>query len=83
MAQHDAAGRGALICRCFGRDFDIAAIGRRVAAAADLMVGVPDYNAYAAHQAATHPDQPVMTQEAFFRERQAKRYGAGRGLRCC
>jgi uncharacterized short protein YbdD (DUF466 family) len=72
-----------MICRCFGREFDIAALSRRLGAAADLMVGVPDYHAYAAHQAANHPDQPVMTQEVFFRQRQAMRYGAGRGLRCC
>ena len=48
------------------------------------MVGLPDYDTYAAHRTATHPDLPVMTREEFFRERQARRYGAGGGgLRCC
>jgi uncharacterized short protein YbdD (DUF466 family) len=33
----------------------------------------------------THPDKPVMTYEAFFRERQESRYGGGNGQspRCC
>jgi uncharacterized short protein YbdD (DUF466 family) len=71
-----------MICRCFGHSFDLAAIARRAAAAADLMVGLPDYDSYAAHMAGTHPDRKLMTREDFFRERQATRYGAG-GIRCC
>lgn len=47
-----------------------------------LMVGVPEYSAYAAHMRERHPDQAVMTQEEFFRERQAARYG-GKVGRCC
>jgi len=50
---------------------------------ADLMVGVPDYNAYVAHVTALHPEAEAMTREAFFRERQAARYGAGGRFRCC
>ena len=46
------------------------------------MVGVPDYGSYVAHMKATHPDQPPMSYEAFFRERQAARYGSRMG-RCC
>jgi len=72
-----------MICRCFGRSFDLAAIGRRFTETADLMVGVPDYEAYVMHVAARHPEAEVMTREVFFRERQAARYGAGGGLRCC
>jgi uncharacterized short protein YbdD (DUF466 family) len=72
-----------MICRCFGRAFDLSDIGRRIGAAADVMIGVPDYDAYVAHIAATHPGEEAMSREAFFRERQAKRYGAGHGLRCC
>ena len=52
--------------------------------AARLMVGVPNYDTYVAHQRREHPDQPVMGYEAFFRERQEARYGGkGRIGRCC
>lgn len=52
---------------------------------ARLMVGVPDYDAYVRHMHDAHPGAPVMTYEAFFRERQASRYGANGGKisRCC
>ena len=55
------------------------------ASTARLMVGVPDYDAYVAHRKAMHPDEPVMTYEAFFRERQDSRYGVNGGKisRCC
>lgn len=48
-----------------------------------LMCGVPDYDTYVAHLRAHHPDRPVMSYEAFFRNRQAARYGAGGRARCC
>jgi len=50
-----------------------------------LMVGLPDYGTYVAHRRKLHPDQPVMSEPAFFRERQDSRYGAstGRISRCC
>ena len=47
------------------------------------MVGVPDYGAYLAHMAATHPQQPAMSYEAFFRERQEARYGGKGRVGCC
>lgn len=52
---------------------------------ARLMVGLPNYDAYVAHMAKTHPGQPPMTYEQFFRERQDARYGGGGkgGFRCC
>ncbi len=54
---------------------------------ARLMIGVPDYEAYVAHRRSKHPDEPVMSYEDFFRERQASRYGEGEGggkiSRCC
>lgn len=56
--------------------------GRYLGQAMRLMVGLPDYEGYLAHMRATHPDQPAMTYEAFFRERQNARYGAGAG-KCC
>ena len=46
------------------------------------MVGVPSYDNYLAHMKRTHPDQPVMSYEQFFINRQEARYGGGIG-RCC
>ena len=59
--------------------------GRSLADALRLMVGVPNYGNYVAHRQATHPGEPVMDYEAFFRERQQARYGGGSGRvgRCC
>ena len=60
------------------------AFGRMVAQTANLMVGLPDYDAYVAHRESLHPGQPVMTRTEFFRERQDSRYGGkGRAFRCC
>lgn len=47
-----------------------------------LMVGVPEYSTYVNHMKTTHPDQPVMSYQEFFRERQEARYG-GKISRCC
>lgn len=60
-------------------------LARRIVRTARLMVGIPDYDAYVAHRRHAHPDEPVMSYEAFFRERQASRYGEGSGKinRCC
>jgi len=57
--------------------------GRYLAQGLRLMVGVPDYGTYVAHMTAQHPGVPVMSYEAFFRERQQARYGSGRAGRCC
>ncbi|MCW3475244.1 YbdD/YjiX family protein [Rhodovastum sp. RN2-1] len=56
-----------------------------VAKTARLMVGIPDYPTYVTHRQTFHPDQPVMTYEEFFRERQAARYAIGKGRfrGCC
>lgn len=56
---------------------------RRLSQAARLMVGLPDYDNYVAHMQSRHPERPVMTREAFFRERQAARYGGKGTGRCC
>lgn len=48
-----------------------------------LMIGIPDYERYVRHAKTHHPDQPVMTYEEFFRNRQECRYGDGRMGRCC
>ena len=60
-------------------------VGSDLTKTARLMVGVPDYEAYAAHRAKMHPGEPVMSREDFFRERQASRYGVNGGKisRCC
>jgi uncharacterized short protein YbdD (DUF466 family) len=52
---------------------------------ARLMVGLPDYETYVAHRRQAHPEEPVMTYEEFFRERQTNRYGGtgGKISRCC
>ncbi len=52
---------------------------------ARLMVGIPDYQTYVTHRQTNHPDQPIMTYEEFFRERQAARYAfhKGRFRGCC
>ena len=59
----------------------LSAIGR----AARLMVGMPDYDVYAAHRRAHHPGEPVMSRSEFHRERTERRYGGGpdRIGRCC
>ena len=50
-----------------------------------MLVGMPDYDTYVQHMQTQHPDQPLMSYEAFFRERQEARYGGGKGrpVRCC
>jgi uncharacterized short protein YbdD (DUF466 family) len=58
--------------------------GRYLGQSLRLMIGVPEYNAYVAHMTNAHPDQPVMSYEKFFRERQEARYGGnGKISRCC
>jgi len=49
------------------------------------MIGIPDYQAYVEHRRTTHPDQPVMSYEEFFIERQNARYAVGKGRfrGCC
>ena len=64
---------------------DLSRMGKYLGQAARLMVGMPDYDAYVQHIRHNHPDKPVMSYEAFFRERQEARYGGGDGRpgRCC
>ena len=53
--------------------------------AARLMVGIPDYDTYVQHRRANHPDEPIMSYEEFFRERQEARFAIGKGRfrGCC
>ena len=61
----------------------LAKAGKYLGQAAKLMIGMPDYDNYVAQRAISHPGEPVMTYEAFFRERQDARYGGKGGARCC
>jgi uncharacterized short protein YbdD (DUF466 family) len=47
------------------------------------VIGLPDYEAYVAHRRATHPEEPLMSREAFYRNRQQARFGSGQGRCCC
>jgi uncharacterized short protein YbdD (DUF466 family) len=65
---------------------DIQEIGRKIRQTARLMIGIPDYEAYAAHMRKAHPEAVVMTEAEFVRDRQDRRYGnGGKGqvCRCC
>ena len=58
--------------------------GRYLGQCMRLMVGLPDYDTYVTHMETTHPGEPIMSYEAFFRERQQARYdGAGKRGGCC
>lgn len=51
--------------------------------AANLMIGVPDYETYVQHMQRTHPERKPMTYAEFFRYRQNARYGGKGGFKCC
>ncbi|MGQ5525400.1 YbdD/YjiX family protein [Chitinimonas sp. PSY-7] len=57
-------------------------LGKYLGQAANLMVGVPDYEVYVQHMRQTHPEREPMSYEEFFRERQEARYSGGAG-KCC
>jgi uncharacterized short protein YbdD (DUF466 family) len=61
----------------------IAKASKYIGDTARLMVGVPDYDTYVQHMHTAHPDQPVMSYEEFFRERQNARYDSSKAGRCC
>ena len=58
---------------------DLSRMGKYLGQAARMLVGMPDYDTYVQHMQTQHPDQPLMSYEAFFRERQEARYGGGKG----
>lgn len=57
-------------------------LARQLQQAAYLVVGLPDYQAYADHMRRTHPERPPLSRAEFFRERRATRYRGGNN-RCC
>ena len=61
----------------------LAQAGRYLGQSMRLMVGLPEYDTYVTHMETTHPGQPMMTYEEFFRERQEARYGSARSGGCC
>jgi len=52
---------------------------------ARLMVGIPDYETYVEHRRINHPEEPIMSYEEFFRDRQEARYAVAKGRfrGCC
>ena len=63
---------------------ELGKLGTYLGQTARLMVGLPDYDNYLNDMQANHPDQPMMSYEEFFRERQDARYGGkGKIARCC
>lgn len=55
---------------------------QRLREAGGLLVGVPDYERYREHMRATHPGQPVLSREAFVRNRMLARYGGTATGKC-
>jgi uncharacterized short protein YbdD (DUF466 family) len=55
---------------------------RAACSACRQVLGMPDYERYLAHAAATHPGQPVLTRGEFCARAIERRYGGG-GMRCC
>jgi uncharacterized short protein YbdD (DUF466 family) len=70
---------------CASPALDLAQLAAKLRRGAALMIGQGDYEAYAAHRRANHPDEPLMPREDYFLERQASRFGDGgrRAFRCC
>ncbi|HEX4585631.1 MAG TPA: YbdD/YjiX family protein [Burkholderiaceae bacterium] len=58
---------------------------QRAVQTARLMIGIPDYETYVQHRKAFHPDEPIMTYEQFFVERQDVRYSVSKDRMkgCC
>ncbi|MDQ2990132.1 MAG: YbdD/YjiX family protein, partial [Pseudomonadota bacterium] len=46
---------------------DLAKAGRYLGQSMRLMVGLPEYDTYVAHMEQTHPGEPMMSYDEFFR----------------
>ncbi|HXA36292.1 MAG TPA: YbdD/YjiX family protein [Steroidobacteraceae bacterium] len=55
---------------------------QRIRQACRQIFGIPDYERYAAHMQARHPDQPLMSEREFHAMAIDRKYG-GSGPRCC
>ncbi|MBA3343111.1 MAG: YbdD/YjiX family protein [Gemmatimonadaceae bacterium] len=60
----------------------IARVADRIARIVRAVLGVPDYEAYLAHVAASHPERVPLTREQFAWESMQSRYSSP-GSRCC
>jgi uncharacterized short protein YbdD (DUF466 family) len=54
----------------------------RIAAVVRRVIGVPDYERYVEHMCARHPEEQLLTRDAFMRQRLHDRYSKP-GARCC
>lgn len=75
-----------MVCSICNLPSELGRLGQRLSQTARLMIGVPDYRTYVKHRQETHPDEPLMSEAEFFRERQDARFGvgtSGRVFRCC
>ena len=54
----------------------------RVAAVIRRIIGAPDYEQYLVHAKACHPGQQPMSQDAYAKDCEARRYNQP-GNRCC
>lgn len=61
---------------------NIVILWQKISQMARLACGMPDYSAYVRHHQQYHPDEPIMSYEVFFRNRQSARYEKNRS-RCC
>lgn len=60
---------------------NLAQAGKYLGQAALMLIGIPDYDNYVQHMRHNHPEQPIMSYEEFFRQRQAARYaGSDKGV---
>ncbi len=64
-------------------DGSLRVLWRRIRETGNLMVGLPDYERYVAHNRARHPERQVMSRAEFVAERTTRRYEGGGGGRCC
>ncbi len=63
---------------------DLRTVKRWATRTARLLIGIPDYDAYVAQHKLAHPDEPAMSYEEFFRDRQKARYAFDKGkIRGC
>jgi len=71
----DAQRSGALRAR-------LVRVGRAAREAYLQMFGIPDYERYAAHMAAHHPSDPLLSRREFFARSIDRKY-CRNGPRCC
>jgi uncharacterized short protein YbdD (DUF466 family) len=60
----------------------LARLVERTRVVCSRVVGAPDYEAYLAHFATSHPGQVPLSEDAFVRERLDARFSRP-GARCC